>query len=118
MADPRPDRHGTRTMYKRACRCLQCRRANASYHTELRRAKARGQRPKGSHVPAARTWHQLRAMQPEFGGEQALAIRLGLCRRPELRFNRRRVRFETALKVHALYCEVMPIDLDAVEQLR
>jgi hypothetical protein len=69
-------------------------------------------------VRASFTWSLIRQMLPEFGGERELALRLGLSRRPELRYSRRQIRFATAMLVHELYNQVMPIDLDQRERLR
>ena len=94
--------HGTRGHYKRGCRCLPGRGANAGYMRQLRGWRVRGRHPLGARIPAAVTWKRLRQMIPEFGSEAEIARRLGL-QKPELQLHRRLVTVRNALKVARLW---------------
>lgn len=107
MSLNRPDRHGTRWMYqKRGCRCLQCRRGNASYQTNLRKAKAKGYRPLGHRTAAGRTWRRIRSLLAEQFSKAELARRLGL-KKPALQVHPRLVTVKTQTRIEALYQAVM-----------
>lgn len=102
--------HGTRRSYQRdACRCRECRAANAAYMTSLRGQVARNAPILGRYINAVETRRQLRLLLKEYETATALAKRLGLDRRIATGSRNAqgkrssRVRLSTALRVAALY---------------
>lgn len=98
--------HGRRTTYQAGCRCLQCRRGNASYQTQIRQAKAKGQRLPGMRVSASQTWRRIRLLRIEGFTLAELARRLGL-HAPMLQFDTRVVTVRTEQRMEAFYVAVM-----------
>ncbi len=81
--------HGLRATYRKGCRCLPCRAANASYRPARR-------------VPAYLVRQRIRAL--EAGGYTLIEIaRRARLHRSSLRSHHQTVRQETAQRIEALY---------------
>jgi hypothetical protein len=94
--------HGLRRSYKRGCRCLRCRAANASYEAERRLALAQGQIPLGRRVPGQAVDRRLRSLVSEDFTRQEIARRARL-HPVTLRGHHRSVTLRTYLRVSALW---------------
>jgi hypothetical protein len=94
--------HGLRRSYKRGCRCLRCRAANASYLAEYRLARAQGKVPLGRRVPGQAVDRHLRSLVSEAFTRQDIARRARL-HRTTLWRQHGRVTLGTYLRVSALW---------------
>lgn len=73
------DGHGTRRTYQHdACRCSDCRAANARYIADVRRQHASGRPPLGSKMPAKEAWQKIRDLKRERFSAHLIAQLLGL----------------------------------------
>jgi hypothetical protein len=94
--------HGLRRSYKRGCRCLRCRAANASYEAERRVALAQGKVPMGRRVPGRDVDRRLRSLESE--GFTRLEIgRRARLHRNTVSADHRSVTLRTYLRVSALW---------------
>lgn len=94
--------HGLRRSYKRGCRCVRCRAANASYLAEYRLARAQGKVPLGRRVPGQAVDRHLRSLMSERFTRVELARRARL-HRTTLWRHHRSVTVRTFLRVSALW---------------
>jgi hypothetical protein len=94
--------HGLRRSYKRGCRCVRCRAAEASYRAELRRLEATGRIPLGRRVPGQAVDRHLRSLVSEAFTRQDIARRARL-HRTTLWRQHGRVTLGTYLRVSALW---------------
>jgi hypothetical protein len=92
------DAHGTRRQYKRGCRCLTCRAANARYEAARSRDKAKGIRRLGSLISATDARRKVEQLKRE---QVNVAERLGL-KRARVRLHTR-ITVRTWLKIRALW---------------
>lgn len=68
---------GTRVAYRRGCRCMPCRAAEAAYRRDLRLLHARGIHSWGMRLDAAEARQMLRAFRTEGQSRRETARRLG-----------------------------------------
>lgn len=94
--------HGLRKSYKRGCRCLRCRAANASYEAERQAALAQGKVPLGRRVPGQAVDRHLRSLMSEGFTRVELARRVHL-HPTTLWGHHRSVTVRTYLRVAALW---------------
>jgi hypothetical protein len=94
--------HGLRRSYKRGCRCVRCRAAEASYRAELRRLEATGRIPLGRRVPGQAVDRHLRSLMSERFTRVELARRVRL-HPTTLWGHHRSVTVRTFLRVRALW---------------
>jgi hypothetical protein len=94
--------HGLRRSYKRGCRCLRCRAAEATYRADLRRQEAQGRIPMGRRVPGQAVDRHLRSLVSEDFTRQDIARRARL-HRTTLWRQHGHVTLRTYLRVSALW---------------
>ena len=94
-----PGPHGTRTVYKRGCRCLPCRAANAAYARGWYRSTQQGRLLLGARCSAVEAWHLLRWLKREGMTAQRLGYEFGI---QAVRCRGRQVTWRTLLKLRRL----------------
>lgn len=97
--------HGERRTYRRGCRCLVCRVANAQYEAARRQARADGKPRLGSVVPAHKTHIAMKLLRVEGFTHQGVADLLGWGHAYARTRRRARVTLRTQLRVLRLYRE-------------
>lgn len=98
--------HGIRASYKRGCKCLPCRTANADYVRTWRTRKVTGRPIWGQHIPAGDTWRRLRALVTDYGSRAAVSRAYGTAN-GHIRFGPR-VTLRTYVRVLRLYRQMNP----------
>lgn len=98
--------HGTRARYRRGCRCLPCRSANAIYQQRYRLARQHGRRPLGARISAVETWRRIRQLKAERLTQAEIARRLGL-KRPLLQLDTDVVTLRNAIKIRRLHRQLI-----------
>lgn len=93
------DAHGTRRQYKRGCRCLCCRAANATYEAARARDKAKGICRLGCIISATEARRKVAQLQRE---QVNVAARLGL-KHHSVRLHAHGVTLKKSLKIRALW---------------
>lgn len=97
--------HGERVTYRRGCRCLPCRSANAAYERKRREARAAGKPLLGSRVPAHTTHIAMKLLRVEGFTHQTTAALLGWHHAYARVRQAPRVTLRTQLRVLRLYRE-------------